>query len=84
MKHSGDDLGDDFVVDDIVASEGSLSFSGETRSGGENDGDRNSDSHPTTNAIIKKKRKRREREKDQKAKVRVPFVSDSYLIKCHY
>jgi hypothetical protein len=79
MKQGADDLGDDFVVDDIVALSGDegtfvggfLSDSEEAHdsiSVQEADSDRNP--QPNAQAGYEKKRKRREREKDRKAKVR--------------
>lgn len=75
MKQGGDDLGDDFVVDDLVAfsgdedaafDDGVLSDSRDAISGEEDGGDR---SPPTANTGTERKRKRREKEKDRKAKV---------------
>lgn len=72
MKQGGDDLGDDFVVDDLVAfsgdedaafDDGVLSDSRDAISGEEDGGDR---SPPTANTGTERKRKRREKEKDQK------------------
>jgi hypothetical protein len=83
MKQGGDDLGDDFVVDDLVALSGEedaafdgglLSDSGEAHdaiSGEEDNGDRNP--QQTTAAVTERKRKRREKEKERKAKVRGPL-----------
>jgi protein CMS1 len=85
MKQGGDDLGDDFAVDDIVALSGDedltfdgglLSDSGATHdaiSGEEGDSDRNPQLSTMANAGTEKKRKRREREKERKAKVRGPL-----------
>jgi len=80
IKQGGDDLDDDFVLDELVAlsdNEGP----GDARLDDEDvfvnaddvqDGDENEESGETTvnaNSALAKKRKRREKEKERKAKV---------------
>jgi protein CMS1 len=80
MKQGADDLGDDFVVDDLVAlSGGQDTFDGGFLSDSEEahdaissveEADSDRKPQPNVKAGHEKKRKRREREKDRKAKVR--------------
>jgi len=78
MHQGGDDLEDDFVIDDLVALSDSETvpdggfFSDENDASGE-DGENDEDSRTRTTAdpssAEKKKRKRRGKEKERKAKV---------------
>lgn len=78
MHQGGDDLEDDFVIDDLVALSDNETvpdggfFSDENDASGE-DGEKDEDPSTQTTAdpssAEKKKRKRREREKERKAKV---------------
>jgi len=74
MRQDGDDLGDDFVVDDLVTLSGDedTAFDG----GEEDDSDR--DLHLATDPGTEKKRKRREKEKARKAKV-CDLLSANYV-----
>lgn len=87
MNQGGDDLEDDFVIDDLVAldEEDDAQPDGDffSDAGDENDAsgeedEGKADPHAGANAgassaAVEKKRKRREKEKEKKAKVRLTF-----------